>query len=84
MKYRAIIRVARKGAIYLPRKIMRELGIGEDDYLIVRVKDDKIILELLPDPFLLAVKGSKWAKTTVEEFEEESLREQEEYVENSG
>ncbi len=83
MSYQAIIRVARKGAIYLPRKIMRKLGISEGDYLIVRVKDDKIVLELLPDPFLLAVKGRKWAETTVKEFEEESLREQEEYVEGS-
>jgi len=83
MDSRMIIRVAKKGAIYLPRRILRELKISEGDYLIARVKDDKIILEVLPDPFLLAVKEKKWAETSVEEFEEESLREQEAYAKGS-
>jgi len=78
MKDRIILRVCKKGAIYLPRKIMREMNINEGDYLLVRIKDNKLIMEVIPDPFILAVKTKIWAKTTVEEFERESEIEQEE------
>ena len=44
----------------------------------MRVEGNKLILEFIPDPLLLAVKTKKWAKTTVEEFEKESESEQNE------
>jgi len=37
-----------------------------------------VILEFICDPLSLALKVKKWAKTTVEEFEEESEEEQDE------
>ncbi|RLG81062.1 MAG: AbrB/MazE/SpoVT family DNA-binding domain-containing protein [Thermoprotei archaeon] len=83
MSQRIIIRVCKKGAIYLPRKIMRDMGISEGDYLLVRIKGNKLIMEVIPDPFLLAVKTKKWAKTTVEEFERESEIEQEQTLESN-
>jgi len=69
-------RVGRKGAIYLPRRIMRTLGVREGDKVLIRVEGDKLVLEFVPDPLSLALRAKKWAKTTVEEFEAESEAEQ--------
>ena len=80
MSERILLRIGRKGAIYLPRKVMRKLGLNEGDYLLLRIKDNRIIIDIIPDPFLLAVKSKKWAKTTVEEFEKESEQIQEEIL----
>ena len=71
-----ISKVGKKGAIYLPKHIMRTLGVREGDRVLMRVEGDKLVLEFVPDPFSLALKVKKWAKTTVEEFEAESEAEQ--------
>ena len=71
-----VSRVGRKGAIYLPKHIMRFLGVKEGDKVLIRVEGDKLVLEFVPDPFSLALRVKKWAKTTVEEFEAESEVEQ--------
>ncbi|MHA1610325.1 MAG: AbrB/MazE/SpoVT family DNA-binding domain-containing protein [Candidatus Njordarchaeales archaeon] len=73
-----ILKVGKKGAIYLPRKLIKKLGISEGDKVLVRVKENKVILEFIPDPISLALKTKKWASTTVKEFEKESERMQEE------
>ncbi|MCE4602731.1 MAG: AbrB/MazE/SpoVT family DNA-binding domain-containing protein [Desulfurococcales archaeon] len=73
------LRVGRKRAIYLPREILDALDLREGDPVVVKVEDNRIIIERAPDPFLLAARRSKWASTTVEEFEEESEREQEDW-----
>lgn len=73
------IRVGKKGALYLPRRIMRELGIGPGDRAVVRViGGNKVLLEFIPDPLTLALRSKKWARTSVEEFEKESEEEQNE------
>lgn len=72
------LRVAKKGATYIPKHIIRKLNINEGDKVIMKVEGNKLILEFIPDPLLLAVKTRKWAKTTVEEFEKESESEQNE------
>ena len=71
-----VSKVGRKGAIYLPRRIMRALGVREGDKVLIRVEGDKLVLEFVPDPLSLALRVKKWAKTTVEEFEAESEAEQ--------
>ena len=73
-----VSRVGRKGAIYLPKHIMRTLGVREGDKVLMRVEGNKLVLEFVPDPFSLALRVKKWAKTTVEEFEAESEAEQSE------
>jgi len=71
-------KVGKKGAIYLPKRIMEKLGVREGDRVLMQVRDNKLVLEFVPDPFSLALKVKKWAKTTVEEFEAESEAEQRE------
>jgi len=68
--------VGKKGAIYLPKQIMKALGVKEGDRVLMRVEGDKLVLEFVPDPLSLALRVKKWAKTTVEKFETESEVEQ--------
>jgi len=69
-------RVGKKGAVYLPKRVMEALGIREGDAVVMRVEGNRLILEFVPDPLSLALRVKKWAKITVEEFEAESEREQ--------
>ncbi|HDI46357.1 MAG TPA: AbrB/MazE/SpoVT family DNA-binding domain-containing protein [Candidatus Methanomethylia archaeon] len=66
---KTILKICRKGAIYLSKKILESLGAQEGDHLSVKVENGKLILEVIPDPLLLAARTKKWAWTTVEEFE---------------
>lgn len=78
MSLTSISKVGKKGAIYIPKRICEQLGISENDKVLMKVEDGKLVLEFIPDPLSLAVKVEKWAKTTVREVEEESEREQNE------
>ncbi|MEM1986569.1 MAG: AbrB/MazE/SpoVT family DNA-binding domain-containing protein [Nitrososphaeria archaeon] len=71
-----VSKVGKKGAIYIPKRVCEELGIKEEDKVLMKVEGGKLVLEFIPDPLSLAVKIRKWAKTTVEEFEKESEEEQ--------
>jgi len=73
-----VSKVGKKGAIYISKRILKQLGISEGDKVLMRVEGDKLVLEFIPDPLSLAARIEKWAKTTVEEFERESEREQDE------
>ncbi|MGP3667904.1 MAG: AbrB/MazE/SpoVT family DNA-binding domain-containing protein [Candidatus Bathyarchaeota archaeon] len=74
----SVSKVGKKGAIYIPKHICKQLGINENDKVLMRVEDGKLVLEFIPDPLSLAVKTRKWTKTTVEDFERESEKEQDE------
>lgn len=56
--------------------MVRELEIREGDRILMRIEDGRLILEFIPDPFTLALRGERWAEIIVEEFERESEREQ--------
>ena len=71
-------RVGKKGAIYIPKRIIEQLGISEGDKVLMKVEGNKLILEFIPDPLFLALRVRKWARTTAEELERESEREQNE------
>ncbi|HDI74735.1 MAG TPA: AbrB/MazE/SpoVT family DNA-binding domain-containing protein [Thermoprotei archaeon] len=81
MSQTILLRVGKKGAIYLPKSIMKTLGISEGDRVLVKVEKNRLILEFIPDPLSLALKVEKWCKTTVGEFEEESEKMQYELYE---
>lgn len=78
-----MLKIGKKGAIYLPKWVLKELKLNEGDYVAIKVKRGRIILEVIPDPLLLAASSEKWASTTVEEFEEEPIIEQRKAYEDS-
>ncbi|MEL9940808.1 MAG: AbrB/MazE/SpoVT family DNA-binding domain-containing protein [Ignisphaera sp.] len=71
-----VVRVSKKNTIYIPKDIAENLGIGEEAYLELRVGGNKLVATPIPDPFWLALKGSKFAETTIEEIESISEEEQ--------
>ena len=72
MASEAKVRLSKKNTLYIPKDIARALGIREGSILRIRVEGSRMIIEPIPDPFDLALKGTKFAKTTFEEFERES------------
>ena len=75
MAERYVSRVGRKNTLYLPKEVVRRLGIREGDRVVMRIEDGRLILEFISDPLTLALRSERWAKTTVEEFERESEQE---------
>jgi len=71
-------RVSKKNTLYIPKSICDALGIREGSRLRMRVEGDRLVAEVIPDPFWLALKGPKFSSTTFEEFEEEAEKMQEE------
>lgn len=72
-----VSKICRKGAIYMPKRLMESLGVKEGDRVLMKVGEgNRVVLEFVPDPISLALKTRKWAKTTVKEFERESVKEQ--------
>ena len=73
-------KVGRKGAIYIPKHVCKQLGINENDRVLMKIEGNTLVLEFIPDPLSLAMKIKKWTKTTVEEFEKESEELQDELL----
>jgi len=76
-------KLSRKNTLYIPKFMTEGLGIKGGDVVKLRLEGSKIIIEPIPDPFALAIKGSKFAKTTFEEFEMESEELQNETFKNA-
>ena len=74
-------KVSKKNTIYIPKSIAEAVGLREGMRVKLKVEKGRIIIELIPDPFTLALMSPKFAKTTVEEFEEESEEMQHEIFE---
>ncbi|MCD6095928.1 MAG: AbrB/MazE/SpoVT family DNA-binding domain-containing protein [Thermoprotei archaeon] len=72
MKSGIKVRISKKFTLYLPKAVVEAVGLKEGDFVKIKVNGSKIILEPVPDPFDLALKGPKFAKITFEEFEKES------------
>ncbi len=66
------MRISKKYTLYIPKAIAEAVGIREGSIVRLRVEGSKIVLEPVPNPFDVALKGPKYAKTTFEEFEKES------------
>ena len=77
------VKLSRKNTLYIPKSMTEGLGIKGGDIVKLRLEGSKIIIEPIPDPFTLAIKGSKFAKTTFEEFEMESEDLQDETFKNT-
>ncbi len=68
----AKVRITKKFTLYILKSVASAAGLEIGDYVKMRVEDSKIIIERMPDPFELALKGSKFAKIKFDEFERES------------
>ncbi|HDJ94740.1 MAG TPA: AbrB/MazE/SpoVT family DNA-binding domain-containing protein [Acidilobales archaeon] len=66
------VRVSKKFTLYIPKGIAEAVGIKEGSIVKLRVEGSRIVLEPIPDPFDIALKGPKFAKITFEDFEKES------------
>ena len=77
------VRVGKRFAIYLPKRVVEKIGISEGDELILNIKGEKIELSKVHDPIELALKGKKFAKVSLDEVEEVSLAEQKKKIEGS-
>ena len=64
-----IVRIGKKNAIYLPKKIMETLNLREGDLLLVEIEENRIVMKPLPR---LLKKRRIWSTTTIKELEEES------------
>ncbi|MCS4540650.1 MAG: AbrB/MazE/SpoVT family DNA-binding domain-containing protein [Thaumarchaeota archaeon] len=71
-------KVAKKLALYPPKRLMNELGLKEGQRVKYKVEGGKLVVEPLPDPIDIALHSKKWAKTSAREFELESEKEQSE------
>jgi len=64
-----IVRICKKNAIYLPKKITERLNLREGDLLLVEIEENSIVMKPLPR---LLKKRRIWSTTTIKELEEES------------
>jgi antitoxin component of MazEF toxin-antitoxin module len=71
-------KVAKKRALYPPKRVMDELGLKDGDLVKYKIENDRLVVEPVRDPIELALSSKKWGKTTVKEFERDSEREQRE------
>lgn len=76
----AVGKVGKRSTLYPPKELMRRLGLKEGYKIVFRVEGDRLIIEKVKDPWMLALQTYKWAETTVEEFERESEELQEEFT----
>lgn len=75
------VKLSKKGAVYLPRDVLRRLGLREGDELVLRLEDGRIVLMPVYDPLELALRGPKYGRATVDELEEWSEKWRQEELE---
>ncbi|TFF95933.1 AbrB/MazE/SpoVT family DNA-binding domain-containing protein [Candidatus Thorarchaeota archaeon] len=75
--------IGKKYTVYLPKAVVEEVSLREGMKILITVEGDRIIIEPLPHPIDLALKGKKFAKITLEEMEAISLEEQSRHTEDS-
>ena len=80
----AVGKVGKRSTLYPPKELMRRLGLKEGYAIVFRVEGDRLVIEKVKDPWMLALQTYKWAETTVEEFERESEELQEEFTSEEG
>ena len=71
-------KVAKKFALYPPKRMLEQLGMKEGNRVKYEIQSGKLVVESLPDPLDLALHSKKWTKTTARKIEQESEREQSE------
>lgn len=80
----AVGRVGKRCTLYPPRELLKQLGLEEGCRVVFRIEGDRLIVEKVRNPWILAIQSLKWAETTVEEFETESEEMQGEFLSEEG
>ncbi len=80
MNQTVTVRVGKKNAIYLPKRVTEALDIREGDRLILLVRGRNLILRKAEDFFKASLKTPKKLRMTPEEAEEASLEIQSEVL----
>ncbi len=80
MKMAARVKVGRKYAVYLPRALVRRLGIREGDTLYIFVQGDSLVIRREVDFYEASLKARKRLRLSPEEVEEASREMQEELL----
>ncbi len=80
---KAIGKVGKKYAVYLPKSVAREAGLKVGDKVEFEVSRSAVALRVIHNPLELALTGSKFASMDPEELEEISLAEQARYEKGS-
>lgn len=80
MKMAARVKVGRKYAVYLPRALVRRLGIREGDTLYIFVQGDSLVIRREVDFYEASLKARKRIRLSPEEVEEASREMQEELL----
>ena len=68
--------IGKKHAIYLPKAVVKALGLREGERVLLRVAGNTLVLEAIQDPIQLALSGKKYASVRPEQVEMISLEEQ--------
>jgi len=76
-------RVGKKYAIYLPRAVVKAMGLREGGRVLLKVTGNTVVLESLQDPIELALSGKKFASIGPEQIEAISLEEQKSHAKGS-
>lgn len=76
-------KIGKKFAIYLPKAVVKALGLTEGEKVLLKVAGNTLVLEALKDPIQLALSGKKFATITPEQVEVISLEEQASHTEDS-
>jgi len=77
-------RIGKRNTLYIPKGIAEALGIRENSVVELKVENGRLIVEVVPDPFELALRGRKFAAVKFEEFERESEEMQDELFRRRG
>jgi len=64
--------VGKKNVLYIPKGIAEAVGLKEGTVVRLMVRGNRIIIDVIPDPFELALKYPKFARVSFKEFEKES------------
>ena len=76
---KAIGKVGKKYAVYLPKAVAKAAGLKEGDKVEFEASEGEVALRVLHDPLELALTGSKFASMDPSELEEISVEEQARY-----
>lgn len=75
--------IRKKFAIYLPKTVVKALGLKEGDKMLLSISDNTLIMEKLQDPIELAIHGKKFASIAPKDVEAISLEEQKRGAKNT-